>query len=93
MSRQKQQPSGVRSTYGSRRWITPSQRRANCSNTPVAHISDEDVHAIVRAAVAGERERCAKIAENFSNAKPGDICEVMAGDFQKQIADAIRKFD
>lgn len=34
-------------------------------------------------------ERCAKIARKYSNAKPGEICEVMAGDWQEGIAKKI----
>lgn len=49
-----------------------------------------DLAAHIDIAIAHERERCAKIAEGYSNAKPGDICEVMAGDWQAGIAGAIR---
>lgn len=41
-------------------------------------------------AIAEERERCAKIAETFTNAGPDDICEVQAGWLQREIAKAIR---
>lgn len=50
-----------------------------------------DLAAHVDAAIAAERERCAKVAENYSNVKPGDICEVQAGDWQHEIAEAIRQ--
>lgn len=50
----------------------------------------ETLFRVVREEVEAERERCAKIAENYSNAKPGDISEVMAGDWQHGIAAAIR---
>jgi hypothetical protein len=46
-----------------------------------------DEAAKVRAATI---EECAKVAENYSNAEPGDICEVMAGDWQHGIAAALR---
>lgn len=35
-------------------------------------------------------EKCAAVADSYSNARPGDVCEVQAGDWQAAIAAAIR---
>ncbi len=69
------------------RWPVISQALARFADEREGY--DSGAERIAKA-IATERMRCAKIAEEYTDARPGDVFEVMSGDFQQEIASAIR---